>query len=165
MIRRNFAWRSVAVLGVAAMALGACADDSDGGNTDDGAAAAACEGEGLHIGTILPQTGSLAFLGPPEFAAVDVAINEINESGGVLGQCVRVTHTDSGDTETDIASQSAEALIQQGVHAVIGAASSGVSFQFIDRLYEEQIVQVSPANTSPDFTTYERGDYYFRTAP
>jgi len=164
MIRRNFAWRSVAVLGVAAVALGACSDDGDGG-TDDDTAAATCEGEDLHIGTILPRTGSLAFLGPPEFAAVDVAINEINAAGGVLGACVKVTHTDSGDTETDIASQSADALIQQGVHAVVGAASSGVSFQFIDKLYDEQIVQVSPANTSPDFTDYPKGDYYFRTAP
>ena len=166
MFRRQFAWRSVAVLGVAALALAACGDDGDGnGNGDPGEGPAACEGTDLKIGTILPQTGSLAFLGPPEFAGVDVAIDEINEAGGVLGACVEVFHEDSGDTTTDIASQSADALIQQGVHAVIGAASSGVSFQFIDKLYDEGIVQVSPANTSPDFSTYEKGDYYFRTAP
>ncbi|HLU30017.1 MAG TPA: ABC transporter substrate-binding protein [Glycomyces sp.] len=119
----------------------------------------------MKIGTILPQTGSLAFLGPPEFAGVDLAVEEINEAGGVLDQCVEVIHEDSGDTTTDIASQSADSLIAQGVHAVVGSASSGVSFQFIDKLYGEGIVQISPANTSPDFTTYERGDYYFRTAP
>ena len=39
----------------------------------------------LTIGTILPQTGSLAFLGPPEFAAFDLAIQDINAAGGVLG--------------------------------------------------------------------------------
>ncbi|WP_460496129.1 ABC transporter substrate-binding protein [Glycomyces tarimensis] len=119
----------------------------------------------MKLGTILPQTGSLAFLGPPEFAGVDLAVQEINEAGGVLDECVEVLHEDSGDTSTDIASQSADSLIAQDVDAVIGSASSGVSFQFIDKLYEEGIVQISPANTSPDFTTYERGDYYFRTAP
>jgi branched-chain amino acid transport system substrate-binding protein len=119
----------------------------------------------LKIGTILPQTGTLAFLGPPEFAGVDLAIQEINEAGGVLGCDAKAIHQDSGDTTTDIASQSADSLISQGVHTVIGAASSSVSFTFIDKLYQEGIVQISPANTSPDFTSYERGDYYFRTAP
>jgi ABC-type branched-subunit amino acid transport system substrate-binding protein len=166
MFRRHFAWRSVAVLGVAALTLAACADDGDDGGDDPGDDAAACtEGDGLHIGTILPQTGNLAFLGPPEFAGVDVAAQEINEAGGIDGTCVRVTDTDSGDQTTDLASQSADRLIQDNVHAVIGAASSGVSFTFIDRLYEEQIVQVSPANTSPDFSTYENEEFYFRTAP
>ena len=32
----------------------------------------------LKIGTLLPETGSLAFLGLPEFAAIDVASKEIN---------------------------------------------------------------------------------------
>ena len=42
----------------------------------------------LKIGTLLPQTGSLAFLGPPEFAGVDLAVKEINDAGGVLGEDV-----------------------------------------------------------------------------
>ena len=42
----------------------------------------------LTIGTLLPQTGSLAFLGPPEFAGFDLAIKDINDAGGVLGKHV-----------------------------------------------------------------------------
>jgi len=151
---------AVTTAGLTAFALVACGDEED-----PSASGECTEGDGLTVGTILPQTGSLAFLGPPEFAGVDLAIKEINETGGVLDTCVEVLHEDSGDTSTDIASQAADALIAQDVNVVIGAASSGVSFQFIDKLYEEGIVQISPANTSPDFTTYERGDYYFRTAP
>lgn len=149
---------AVATAGITAFSLAACGDDSDSGSGD-------CDADGLKIGTILPQTGSLAFLGPPEFAGVDLAIQEINEAGGVLGCDAKAIHQDSGDTTTDIASQSADALINQGVHTVIGAASSSVSLSFIDKLYQEGIVQISPANTSPEFTTYENGDYYFRTAP
>ena len=47
----------------------------------------------------------------------------------------------------------------------IGAASSGVSFTFIDKLVENCKIHFSPANTSPDFTTYADDDLYFRTAP
>jgi branched-chain amino acid transport system substrate-binding protein len=149
---------AVTAASLTSFALVACGQDSGSGAAD-------CDTDGLKIGTILPQTGSLEFLGPPEFAGVDLAVQEINEYGGVLDCDVKAIHTDSGDTSTDIASQSADSLISQGVHTVIGAASSGVSFTFIDKLYQSEIVQISPANTSPDFTSYERGDYYFRTAP
>jgi len=33
------------------------------------------------IGTLLPSTGSLAFLGPPMFAAVELALKDINDAG------------------------------------------------------------------------------------
>ena len=47
------------------------------------------EGDGvLKIGALLPQTGSLAFLGPPEFAGAELAIEDINAAGGVLGEPV-----------------------------------------------------------------------------
>jgi branched-chain amino acid transport system substrate-binding protein len=120
----------------------------------------------LKLGSILPVTGNLAFLGPPEIAGVDLAIAEINASeSGVLGGNVEIIHRDSGDTTTEIATQSATELVNAGVSGVIGAASSGVSFSFIDQLAAAGVVHFSPANTSPRFTDYEDDGYYFRTAP
>jgi branched-chain amino acid transport system substrate-binding protein len=120
----------------------------------------------LKLGSILPVTGNLAFLGPPEIAGVDLAIAEINASeSGVLGGNVEIIHRDSGDGTTDIATQSATELINAGVSGVIGAASSSVSFTFIDQLAAAGVVHFSPANTSPRFTDYEDDGYYFRTAP
>jgi len=48
---------------------------------------------------------------------------------------------------------------------IIGAASSAVSFTVIDKITGACVIQFSPANTSPDFTTYDDGGLYFRTAP
>jgi ABC-type branched-subunit amino acid transport system substrate-binding protein len=136
--------------------------DGDGAQTD-------CEpGEGdgvLHIGTVLPETGNLAFLGPPEFAAAELAVQDINEAGGVLGADVELSQGDSGDTSTDIASQTVDRHLNAGVDAFIGAASSGVSFTFIDKVTGACKIQFSPANTSPDFTDYDDNGLYFRTAP
>jgi branched-chain amino acid transport system substrate-binding protein len=81
----------------------------------------------LKLGSLLPTTGTLAFLGPPEIAGSTLAVNEINEAGGVLGQDVSITQRDSGDTTTDIATQSVTDLLSQDVSAIGGAASSGVS--------------------------------------
>ncbi|WP_433794281.1 ABC transporter substrate-binding protein [Actinoplanes sp. CA-252034] len=166
MIRRNFAWRGVAVLGAACLALGACSNDGDKPETGSSSAPAATGGDGVFkVGTLLPQTGSLAFLGPPEFAGVDLAAKEINAAGGVLGKDIVVTDTDSGDTTTDIASQSVNKLLAEKVDVIIGAASSSVSLSVIDKITGAGVVQISPANTSDKFTTYNDKGLYYRTAP
>ncbi|MEV6149047.1 ABC transporter substrate-binding protein [Nonomuraea sp. NPDC052129] len=158
---------------VSSLALTACG--GGGGGADTGAkeatsaaptSAAAAKGDGtLTIGTLLPQTGSLAFLGPPEFAGVDAAIKEINDAGGVLGKPVTKIDTDSGDTTTNIASQSVDKLLAQKADAIIGAASSSVSESVIDKITGAGVVQFSPANTSDKFTTIKDDGLYFRTAP
>jgi len=119
----------------------------------------------LKIGSLLPTTGSLAFLGPPEIAGVNLAIKQINDAGGVLGHPVEVIHRDSGDTKTDIATQSTTALLGQGVSAIVGAASSGVSKTVINQITGAGVIQFSPANTSPDFSTWDDKGLYWRTAP
>jgi branched-chain amino acid transport system substrate-binding protein len=119
----------------------------------------------LKIGSLLPTTGSLAFLGPPEIAGVNLGIQEVNAAGGVLGKPVEVIHRDSGDTKTDIATQSTTALLGQGVSAVVGAASSGVSKTVINQITGAGVIHFSPANTSPDFTTWDDKGLYWRTAP
>lgn len=119
----------------------------------------------LKIGSLLPTTGSLAFLGPPEIAGVNLGVDEVNKAGGVLGKPIQVIHRDSGDTKTDIATQSTSALLGQGVSAIIGAASSGVSKTVINQITGAGVIQFSPANTSPDFTTWDDKGLYWRTAP
>jgi len=136
------------------------AGDSEGGgaqNTGDGT---------FTVGTLLPETGSLAFLGPPEFAGVDLAVQDINDAGGVNGEQIPdAIHGDSGDTETDTASQTTDRLLSQNADVIVGAASSGVSLTVIDKITGAGVIQFSPANTAPDFTTYDDNGLYFRTAP
>ncbi|MDP9405883.1 MAG: ABC transporter substrate-binding protein [Actinomycetota bacterium] len=140
------------------------ATETETGGGGGGGGGAEADGT-LTIGTLLPETGSLAFLGPPEFAGVDLAAMDINDAGGVLGEDVEVIDGDSGDTTTDIANQTTDRLLSQEVDVIIGAASSGVSLTVIDKITGAGVVQISPANTAPDFTDYEDNGLYFRTAP
>lgn len=170
-----------AVLGVASLTLAACgggSSDPAASSTASGSTSASASsnksteqapvepGDGtLTIGSLLPQTGSLAFLGPPEFAGVQLAINDINAAGGFNNKDVVYNQTDSGDTTTDIASQSVQKLLSAKTDAIVGAASSGVSKNVIDAITGAGVLQISPANTSPDFTTYPDRGLYWRTAP
>ncbi|WP_299955801.1 ABC transporter substrate-binding protein [uncultured Modestobacter sp.] len=143
------------------------AGDESNAATDEGPAAAApgATGDQFVVGTLLPETGDLAFLGPPEIAGAQLAVQEINEAGGVLGQEVRLEQGDSGDTSTDIATQTVDRLLQSGVNVIVGAASSSVSLTVIDTIVGAGVAMFSPANTSDQFTDYADNGLYFRTAP
>ena len=119
----------------------------------------------LKIGTMLPETGNLAFLGPPEIAGVQMAIAEINAAGGYNGTDVLLVEGDSGDTTTDTAVQTVTRELADGVDAIIGAASSSVSASVIDQITGAGVTQFSPANTSKQFSDYPDKGLYFRLGP
>lgn len=150
-------------------------EDDDAMEEDDDAmaesateeAAPSCEGTSdgvLTIGGLLPETGNLAFLGPPEFAGAQLATDEVNAAGGVLGADMVWSPGDSSDNG-DVANQTVDRHLADGADAILGAASSGVSFTVIDKITGACVIHFSPANTSPDFTDYGDDDLYFRTAP
>ncbi|MEO7146497.1 MAG: amino acid ABC transporter substrate-binding protein, partial [Terrimesophilobacter sp.] len=64
----------IAVVGVGALVLSGCAP------TTDSTPAGPTQDLTLKIGTLLPQTGNLAFLGPPEEGGVALAVKEVNEA-------------------------------------------------------------------------------------
>ncbi|EOM78538.1 branched chain amino acid ABC transporter [Rhodococcus rhodnii LMG 5362] len=174
------------MIGAASLALAGCSsngDDSASGDGANGSAAAAestvetdCEPQQataganpvttpLKLGTLLPDTGSLAFLGPPMVAGTQLAVNDVNAAGGVLGQPVELIPGDSGDTTTDTANATVDRELAAGVSAIMGAASSSVSLKVIDKITSAGVVMFSPANTSDQFICYPDKGQYFRTAP
>ena len=190
MRRPTTAVRLAAVAAASVLVLAACgSDDSDDGgedNTDtssqssddtssddsssdgsiDNQLGPVQKGNGqLVVGTLLPQTGDLAFLGPPEFAGVGAAVADMNAAGGVLGKPVKQVNSDSGDGTPDIAGGSVDKVLNQGADVIIGAASSSVSLSVVDKIAAAGVVQFSPANTSTEFDTYGDKGLYFRTAP
>jgi ABC-type branched-subunit amino acid transport system substrate-binding protein len=179
--------RSVRIGAVAAglvLLLGACGSDDDpedsGSNettTTEAAAASATpadenggrtEGDGaLNLGAILPQSGRLAVLGPPMIQGGQMAIADINEAGGVLGQDATLSvKDDGGGTDDDLAATATDELINNDkVDGILGAASSDTTKAVIDRVTSSGTVQCSPSNTGSDLTTWEDEGLYFRTAP
>lgn len=120
----------------------------------------------LQIGGYLPLTGSLASLGPPEVAGVELAIQQINDAGGVLGQDVEWVPGDSSDSSNfDKGTQTIQSHINKGVDAIVGAASSSVTLNTVKLVSDAGILQVSPAATSPDLTTVKDGGLLWRVSP
>jgi branched-chain amino acid transport system substrate-binding protein len=152
----------IALVGASALVLAGCAG---GGGDEPTESAAPTEELSLKIGTALPQTGNLAFLGPPEEAGVAYAASQINDASADSGLSLDVVYGDSGDTDNKAYETEIPRLLGEDVSAIIGAASSGTSLQFIDQVVGAGVIQFSPANTSDAFTTYDDNGLYFRTAP
>jgi neutral amino acid transport system substrate-binding protein len=132
--------------------------------TNDKCSGSQTSANAFRVGGILPLTGNLAFLGPPEIAGVGLAVSDINAAGGVDGAKACHDIQDSGDsTDMSVSTSSAGTLIANKPSVVVGAASSSVSLNVVDTFADNKIVEVSPANTAVDLSGYS--PYYFRTAP
>ncbi|WP_267424585.1 MULTISPECIES: ABC transporter substrate-binding protein [unclassified Curtobacterium] len=176
MIRTTRVTTALALAGAAAVLLAAC---STSGSTSPSSSASAAKKDpassckapsspgtdALKIGTILPLTGSLAYLNPPAESGVGLAVEDINSAGGVLDKDVAISpQTDSGDsTDMTVSSSAATKLVNAKVPVAIGAESSSVTLNVVDQLTSNCIVEISPANTASDLSGYS--SYYYRTAP
>lgn len=171
-----------AVLGMALTACGSDSKDTSSGSasdkpsssdsasapsdsyTNDKCSGSQTSADTFRVGGILPLTGNLAFLGPPEVAGVGLAVSDINAAGGVNGAKACHNVEDSGDsTDMSVSTASAGTLVASKPSVVIGAASSSVSLNVVDTFADNKIVEISPANTAVDLSGYS--PFYFRTAP
>ena len=114
----------------------------------------------LSIGIYLPRTGEGSQLGEPIIAAVEGAIQSINDAGGVLGNDIEVQIADEG------AGTGPDQLLALGVDAVIGPASSNVALAKFRNVLDPTngVVTCSPTATAMALDEYPSG-YLFRTVP
>jgi branched-chain amino acid transport system substrate-binding protein len=90
-------------------------------------AAGAQQGQSWRIGALYPLTGNLALLGNENLNGARIAVDMINEHGGVAGRQVELV---SGDASTpDKAQSEAERLASlENLQVITGTYSSGLSY-------------------------------------
>jgi branched-chain amino acid transport system substrate-binding protein len=115
----------------------------------------------LVLGALLPRTGPGAALGEPMIAAVQDAVTQINDSGGVLGKDVVLHVVDEG-IGTGLSD-----LITLGVDAIVGPASSTVALAQLSAAVQPGtgVVTCSPTATAVALDNYPDNKLFFRTVP
>ena len=124
---------------------------------------------GLKLGSLAPTTGDLASIGQNWPAAVQLAVDTINECGGVNEASVSLVNEDS-QTDPSAGSTAMTKLAEvDGVAGVVGAFASSVSGAAVDVAVRNNVMMVSPGSTSPVFTERAQNNefdgYWARTAP
>ncbi len=115
------------------------------------------------IGAAAPFSGSNAALGEQLRRGVQLAVDDINATGGVRGERLSVSFADDG-CDPRKAVEVATGFVSGGVKAVIGHYCSGSSIP-ASKVYEKGgLVQISPASTHPKYTD-EGGWNVFRICP
>ena len=112
------------------------------------------------VGLAAPLSGQQGWIGEPVQRGVELAVQDLNANGGLLGQDLRVIAVDDFcDGEQAVAA--AKKLIAEDVAVIIGHQCSGAAIPASELYEKEKIILISPFATNPLVT--ERGlQYVFR---
>jgi len=153
---------ALALAAVSALVLSSC---SSSGSGDEGGSAEGGSTDTLKIATLLPLTGGLNFLLPPVQAGIDLALSQIEEAGGVLGNPVEVVaELDEGDDkDRTVIEASRDEALASGAAFVLGAMGTGSTLHVYEDIVGAGILMGSPSNTGVELTGLD--PFYFRVAP
>lgn len=121
--------------------------------TDQGA------GVPIRIGAILPLTGSAALLGTEIKQGMELAIKEINSTGGIGGRRLEVIFLDSKNDAKEGVSAARKLLDLDQVPVIITAMSS-VTMAIIPIIDKRKIVLFSTVTATPGLT--QKSQWVFR---
>ncbi len=117
------------------------------------------ETETIKIGGLAPLTGSLAIYGVTTTNGANLAIDEINKNGGILGKKVEYITLDTKGDSTE-AVMAYNKLIDRGVSAIIGEITSKPSLAVAEIAAQDNMPMITPTGTQVDIT--EAGPSIFR---
>lgn len=119
--------------------------------------------ETIKIGFIAPLTGNAASYGEPVKNAVVLAVEEINNSGGIKGKEIKMIYED-GKCEGKEATNAAQKLINiDKVKIILGGFCSGETLAVAPIAEAAKVILFSSGSGNPDIT--DAGDYIFRNFP
>ena len=115
---------------------------------------------GIPVGQFGSLTGAQATFGESSDKGVQLALEEINGSGGVLGQQIRLITRDNQSKPGETSTTVRELITRDKVVALIGEVASGRSLEAAPIAQRSGIPMISPSSTSEKVT--EAGDHIFR---
>ena len=127
----------------------------------NGSGTNATDGGGeIVVGYYGDLTGRTASFGQSTKNGVEMAVDEINKAGGVMGRPVRVIVEDDQGEPNKAATVVSKLVNQDKVHAVLGEVASSNSLAAAPKAQEAGVPMISPSSTNPNVT--QVGDYIFR---
>lgn len=112
------------------------------------------------IGGVGPVTGEAATFGQSMKEGFELAVEEWNQNGGVLGKQIKFIYQDDKGDPTEAATVWTKLITQDKVVGIVGTAMSKCSLAGAPISQQNKVPMISPTSTNPKVT--EVGDYIFR---
>lgn len=106
---------------------------------------AAAHAQDIKIGGLLETSGFAASLGKPGLEGAQLAIDQVNQQGGINGRKVVLVNVNSESDNTKTVSGAKRLIEQEKVVAVIGPMSSGSAFAIVDTMEKSRVAMVANA--------------------
>jgi branched-chain amino acid transport system substrate-binding protein len=117
----------------------------------------------IRVGAIAPLTGPFAAYGEPVRDGMQLAVEEINAAGGIIGRRLElVLEDDAGDPKSAVNAFIKLATLSK-VPVVVGPLSSGASMAVAPLAERYHVVELATLAGTIDLT--HAGDYVFRIYP
>jgi branched-chain amino acid transport system substrate-binding protein len=117
--------------------------------------------ESIKIGAIMMLTGGGAEQGIPSRRGVEIAVQKINNEGGINGKQLEVLFEDEKTDAQDAATAMQKLISEDGVQVVIGPTKSSAVLAAAPIAEENKVVLLTPQATSPKVS--DAGAFVFRS--
>jgi branched-chain amino acid transport system substrate-binding protein len=123
--------------------------------------------EDVKLGILGDLTGPIESLAPPIVAGAQLAFDQVNAQGGILGGGKIISVTGDSACDPSVAGPAADKLVNTDqVTAIMGAFCTGATIGAATAAgIPGGVVQISPSASAPALTTLEDNDLVFRTTP
>jgi len=138
--------------------LAGCAAKTDGPSGDNS--------DGIKVGLNYELSGNVATYGQSLTAGIELAMEEINANGGVLGKNIEIIKVDNKSETDEAANVSTRLATRDKVVAILGPATSGNTKAATPPAIQNKVPLISASATADDVTVDSNGnvrEYIFKT--
>lgn len=116
--------------------------------------------ETIVIGEVAAMTGGTATFGQSSHAGTQMAVDEVNAAGGILGKQVKLVTEDDQSKQGEAGTVVKKLISREKAVAILGEVASGRSLEMAPICQKAGVPMISPASTNPKVT--QVGDHIFR---
>jgi branched-chain amino acid transport system substrate-binding protein len=153
----------IAVTTVLTMAVGlaGCSKSSDSGSSSGGGGS-----DVIKIGTNLELTGTVAAFGQSQLKGINLAVEEINAAGGVLGKKLEIISQDNASKKEESTRVATKLISEDKVDVLMGGTISGDTFAAVDVANNKKTPLLTASATNDNITFDSKknklNEYVFR---
>lgn len=158
-MKKKFAFLFAGLVLLSACSAGPTGKDSAGGGNKP-------SGDTIKIGANLELSGDVAGYGTQEKEGIELAVDQINKDGGILGKKIELIVKDNKSDNNEAATVAANLATNDKVVAIIGPATSGATKAATPNITKAKVPMITPSGTD-DSVTMANGKvqpYVFRSS-